>query len=273
MNANTKKYSSRVFICMMLLFAMQHSHSADTVMKVYSLQHRAAEEIQDMLSPLLNADERLIGRLNTLIIKATAQRQKDIQTIIQQLDTPLHNLQITVMQSTHLSADQLNAQASVWVNANNRATGHVDGHFADTRRLTSQKNTQLIRTLEGRPAIIKTGSLHPVQSVEFTASPYGESIRTSTEHIEATTGFRVIPRLSGNKVTLEISPWSGNILRNNTLAISSAHTTLQARLGEWVEIGSSGENSDQLDRGALKYRRSTTEKTLKILLKIDKINH
>ncbi len=257
-----------VFI--LLFVSLNTADATDTVMKVISLQHRSAEEVQSMIKPLLNPQERLIGQINTLIIKASPQRQQEIQDIIQQLDTPLTNLTITVLQSTLLTADELNAQASIHVNIDHTTRGYVDGHFADTRRLKQQKNTQLIRTLEGHPAFIKTGALHPVQSIEYRASPYGKSIRRTTQHIEATTGFKVIPRLSGTRVTLQVSPWSGTLQTNNTLQLSSADTTLHTELGKWVEIARSGENNQNNERGRLKYHYSTSENSVRMLVKVEK---
>lgn len=245
---------------------------ADSVLKVVPLQHRPAEELEQLLAPLLEQDERVVANNAGLIVKATNSRLPQLLALIKKLDAPLSNLLISVRQTRHETADQLNAEADAEFGINTNVHGRIRGHFGDTRSGSQRQDTQVIRTLEGKPAHIKTGQIHPTQTIQLSDSPYGSTFSTHTEFLEATTGFAVVPRLAGDNVILEISPWSDTIQRNGRFATSSADTTIRTRLGEWVEIGRSDSGEDHLEKGYLKHYRSTEQNVQRLLLKVDRID-
>jgi hypothetical protein len=87
--------------------------------------------------------------------------------------------------------------------------------------------------------------------------------------IEASTGFAVTPRLTGNQVTLDIEPWSDTFQRNGHIETQSAHTTLRANLGEWVELAGNADTEQSANRGFNSFNHSTRQNVLRILIKVD----
>ena len=78
------------------------------------------------------------------------------------------------------------------------------------------------------------------------------------------------PRLAGQQAILDVSPWSDKANAQGQLEIQSTQSTLKFNLGEWVELGGIDESSQNSAIGNLANNRQTSEKRLRILVKVDK---
>lgn len=244
------------------------AQAGDSVIEMIALQNRPASEIQPLLAPMLEADEAVSGDGFNLFIKSSPHRLQALRGLIGQLDTRLRNLIISVMQNSHQSAAQLNAEAAIRVSPRSI---RMQGMAGDTRNLEQQTNTQQLRTLEGQAAHIQAGNVRPVESFNLYGNAYGYTgIAGNTQMQEASTGFAVVPRLAGNnEVVVDIEPWSGRFTHNGGVETRNLRTSLRARLGEWLEIGGIHEQQ-QTDRqryNGLNY--STRNRNQSILIKID----
>ena len=264
-----------LFLFLFLSLFSITSLAADTVLEVIPIYNRSASELQPLISPLLEGSERVIANGSNLIIKASPNRIKEIKTLLKNLDTQLTNLTITVLQSRVRSAEDLNASANIKlhapINHPSNTSGRIKGRFAQTEGLRNSESTQLIRTLEGSPARIQTGKVHPIQNIHVYDSGYGyPSVSTNTQLIETSTGFTVTPRLTGNQVTMNITPWSDRLHNDDHIDTQSTNTTIRIKLGEWVEIGSVDKHSQRSSRGLFSRSYSTANNTLRILIKVEK---
>ncbi len=242
---------------------------ADNIIEVIPLKNRPASELQAIIAPLLDENDRIIADGNQLILKTDSQHLASLQRLIHKLDKPLANLTITVIQSNTLSAHDLNQSANIHINLPDKS--YLRGHYGNTQSINNHKSRQIIRTVSGKPAIIKFGKSYPIYNISLWNYGNNQSAYSlNTDWIETTTGFIVIPRLSGNQVTLDIAPWSDR-KNNNNIDTQSASTTLQTRLGQWTELGAINQNGQSQTQGLLKHSRNTQQKTLKILVKVDKI--
>lgn len=242
---------------------------ADTsTLVVIPLQNRPAAEIQNLLAPLLEADEGVSGDGFQLIVKASPARLESIRTLIRSLDTRLHNLIISVLQNSRKTAEQLNAEASISASSSGI---QLHGLSANSRDIASKRNNQQIRTLEGQAAHIRIGQIRPVDNVTIYDSGYGyPSIGVNTQLHEASSGFAVIPRLqANNEVLLDIEPWSEHFLRNGAIARQQVQTSIRTRLGEWIEIGGIA-NTRQIQRhGFNGMNYATRDHESRILIKVE----
>jgi type II secretory pathway component GspD/PulD (secretin) len=261
----------------LLLFLLLSSHvsfAAETVMEIIPLYNRPAAELHPIISPMLEQSERMIANGSKLIVKATPKRLNELRRLIKQLDARLNNLAITVLQSRTKTARGLNASANIRLQTKHspsKLSGHIGGRFAQTEGFNNSDSTQVVRTLEGQAATIRTGKVYPVQNISIYDSGYGQpSVSSNTQFIEATTGFIVTPRLTGNQVTLQITPWSDNLNNRGSFDSHGANTTLRINLAEWVEIGGVDEQSQGRRNGTLSHSYSTSNKHLRILIKVDK---
>ena len=266
-----RKLLSLIFITLLSnsLFA------AETIIEVIPLVSRSASEILPLLSPLLEDTDRVIANGSRLLVKTTPERLGDIIMFIDKLDTPLNNLIITVIQSRHTTAEELNTAARVNLklphNDPLRPSGRITGHYYQTEDQNSSESTQTIRTLEGNAAHITVGKTYPVQNVQIYNSGYGyPAVSTATGLIHATTGFAVTPRLAEQQVILAVSPWSETVNTRGQLETRNAQSTIKINLGEWVELGGIDENSHSSANGNLSTIRQTNQNRLHILVKVDK---
>ena len=238
---------------------------AEPVIEVITVNNRPASEIQPLLLPFLEEYEQLVANGDSLIVKASPERLQAIANLVRKLDNPLTNLQITVMQSRDVSADQLNAGFGVGINVPLDNPGNpnarVDGHYEQSQGHRGTQNSQTVRTLEGVPAQIKVGNVVPITSYQTYHDGYGYPYQDhSTQLVEATTGFTVTPRLVGQQVMLEVSPWSDRFDAYGQIQTQQANTSIRADLGEWVEIGGVDESGQNNGTGVFTYHRGSSSR-------------
>jgi hypothetical protein len=262
------------------------SFADETVIEVIPIFNRPASEIQALLGPMLENTDRVIADGSNLLVKTRPERLGEIIMFIDKLDTPLNNLIITVIQSRHATAEELNAAARANLNLQRnrrlKSSGRISGHYYQTDDQSSNESTQTIRTMEGNTAHITVGKTYPIQNYQIYNFGYGygyPAVSTSTEFIDATTGFAVTPRLveqnpglAEQQVILDVSPWSDNFNRQGQLETRNAQSTIKVNLGEWVELGASDENSHSSINGNLATVRQTNQNKVHILVKVDKAN-
>ena len=266
----------KLILGFILLTTALGSLAEPSVMEIIALQNRTSESVQILITPLLEPQDRVIASGNSLIIRTSPDRLRAIQQLIDKLDTPIQNLIITVVQDRYLTADALNAGAnvrlSVPIDQPSKTRGSIRGHLYQTRDHGSLNNTQTLRTMDGTTAHIKVGRAHPIRQTSIYHPRYGyPEVYSSTEFIEATTGFAVTPRLTGsNQVVLEVSPWSDRMNRYGMIETQGAQTRVRVNLGEWVEIGGVNEDSHYDSSGLLSKSYRSQSDNLHILIKVDK---
>lgn len=237
-----------------------------TVMEIIELGNRPAAEIQTLLQPLLDGNDRVVADGAKLIVKTVPAKLAEIRALIKQLDGPVRNLTISVLQTTSQTAGQLNAEAEA---ALHPERVELRGLIGNTEDLRGQRQQQQLRTAEGQAAYIKTGEIKPIRNVTVYGSNYGGTVLSSTQLLEASSGFAVVPRLAGDgQVTLEISPWS-NQFQNGEIATQAAQTTLRAKLGEWIEIAGNTDQTQAVGRGMTGFNQTTETQATRLLIRVD----
>ena len=249
----------------------------ETVVEVISVYNRPASELQPLLLPLLEPTDQIVANGDSMIVKTTPERLQTITQLIQKLDSPLHNLLISVVQSREMTAAQLNAGINYDINVPlqqpGNPRGRAQGYYGQFQGRNNNQNTQTIRTMDGVPAHIKAGNVVPITNYQVYRDPYGYPYgNRSTQLVEATTGFEVTPRLVGQQVMLDVSPWSDNINSQGQFQTQGANTSIRANLGEWVEIGGVDESGQNSGNTPFAYNRQSGQNNLRILVKVDVVN-
>jgi type II secretory pathway component GspD/PulD (secretin) len=265
---------NKLFFLALFLFSIEGS-ADETVMEIIPLSNRPASEIYPIVAPLLDTSDSLIPNGFNLIVKTTPTKLRELKTVIKKLDNALTNLTITVVQTQDFNAEQLNAGLGIDINlvVNNpsQSQGNVEGHYQQQYRQNNIENQQVLMTLEGTAAHIKVGRHHPIKRTQVYYSIFGERIVSQqTQLIEASTGFVVLPRLNGEQVILEISPWSDTLQGNSNINTQEVTTTLRTHLGEWVEIGAVNQQYNSEATKNLSYQQGSYTKRLRILVKVEK---
>ncbi|MEQ1485401.1 hypothetical protein [Methyloglobulus sp.] len=90
--------------------------------------------------------------------------------------------------------------------------------------------------------------------------------------MEATTGFEVTPRLVGQQVFLDVSPWSDRLNAQRQIQTQEVNTSIKATLGEWVDLGGVNESTQSSGNTPFGYNRQSGQNQLHILVKVDVVN-
>ena len=250
------------------------------VVEVIPLSYRTAEQLIPVLKPLLARDASISGMQNQLVIRTTPANLAEVRKVLATLDAAPRQLLITVRHD---------------------AAGTADGATVlSTRTLDSDLTTRTVQVVEGNRAFIQTGQTVAVPhtdvagfagqratSGQLTGTAPGASGATRgtiaggqvsgwTEYRDVMSGFYILPRVSGDRVTLELDTQHDTAARpEQNLAPGSANrqhaaTVVSGRLGEWIEVGSVARSASE--QGViLGSTRSVSAQNRRILIKVDEI--
>jgi type II secretory pathway component HofQ len=210
--------------------------------EVLTLRHRTADQMLPLLQPLVEPGGALTGTGNQLFLRASPGNAVQIRRLLEQLDRAPRQLLITVRQDrAGESAERsVGADGSVTITTRRSATqigGSGTVEARDARSVGTRSAEQTLRVLEGARAYITMGTAVPFTFRRWLRQPGGGWVVTQdTVFVEAVTGFYVQPQVSGDLVTLDITPEDAT-LRGATVEQTRLATRVQVRLGEWVALG------------------------------------
>ena len=280
----------------LLIFAAL-AWAQSTVLEVIPLRYRAALEVIPVIQPMLAREGSVSGFQGQLVVRTTPANLEEIKRILASIDIPPRQLVITVRQDADIDRSASSAEVSGSVGSE-RARAAIprsrreprggsvvlrDGddrlraevHESDSS--TSERNVQTVRVMEGREAFVRVGQSIPVRERQVRRQVIGgqvvEQIVGGTQYRDVTTGFYVLPRLSGDRVTLDISPQRESLSRQvpGGVNVQNVVTTVSGRLGEWMEIGgivqdARGQQSVLLGRSVSSGRDSG-----RVVVKVDEV--
>ena len=257
-------------IILLILLSIALPLKADMIIETLPLKYRSSDEIIPIITPLLEAEAQLTGIRYKLIIKSTPDNIEDIKAILAEIDVDQTQLLVYVSINNQTKDFKGDVSARVTINSgdtrvqvgepNNNATvsGNIDDKIKyDTRVIESKTRSripkiQMMRVSEGLWANIQTGQAIPIASRKRNADG---TVTETVIYQQLTSGFRVMPRLSGDVVTLTIRPQQQSPSQTGQTVFQSTQmeTTIQGKLGEWMHIGGVGE-TEQTQSSGLTYR-------------------
>lgn len=264
-----------------LAFVLAGPAVADEV-EVIPLQHRTAEQLIPTLRPLVAPGGAVTGMQSSLIIRSTRANIEEIKRVVAALDKAPRRLLISVRQDAGGAAERRSisaggtvsgSQGSVSVGPGAPTGSGVNARVLDSSRTSDERVVQQIQALEGSPAYISVGSSRPVPIRSTTVGPGGTIVSRDVIYQDASTGFTVVPRLSGDRVTLDINPRLESANRVPAGSVSSRQivTSASGRLGEWIELGGASQSSSRDSRGILSRDTATRESSGSVWVKVDEI--
>lgn len=217
--------------------------------EVLTLRWRSAEDLLPLLQPFVEPGGALTGRGSQLFLRASPANRRQIGDLLARLDRAPRQLLITVSQdrSDDGSQRRFGADGSVTVTTR-RSTGALSVEAGNTRSSGTRAATQSVRVLEGRRASLAIGSAIPFTFRQWAVTPQGLTELAGTTYYEAVTGFSVRPHVSGDVVTLELSPEDARFTGSGSER-SALMTTVQGRLGEWIPLGGAELHGESSERG------------------------
>lgn len=227
-----------------LLGSLVHAPLAQQALEIIPLRHRTVEQVLPALQPLLEPGATLSGNRGQLFLRASPSNADDIKRALALIDRRAKRLQISVRLDDTLERERRDLQASGSI-----GSGGVrfSGSAQDSRTSTGERIDQRLQVLEGSQATIFTGR--------------------SNDSRDLQSGFEVVPRLGGGLVHLDIAQQ-----RETGMQAQRLVTSVSARLGEWVEIGGTGQAISRDDRGIASASGRRTSETRRVWVKVESLD-
>lgn len=277
-----------LFCCLPLLALAQQE------MEIIPLKHRTVEQVIPALQPFVEPGGALSGMNNQLILRGSARNRQQIRQALAALDTPPRRLVIRVSQNRDAESRQQGGEVSGNVGLGNnvriiqpsggsapsgaqiemrRGDSNVTTRVYDTRSTRDARSSQMVQVVEGGRAFIQVGQSLPLPLRQVVLGPNGVVVTDSTVYRDIGQGFYAAPQVAGDRVTLEISPQFdtpgnqgyGSV---NTQRVS---TTVSGRLGEWIELGGSGQQAGGRERGSLSVGTSEVRDNRSVWLLVEEL--
>lgn len=266
---------------------------AQQEMEIVPLRHRPVEQVLPILRPLLEPGGVLSGMNDRLILRASRKNREEIKQALAALDTPARSLVVRVTQSREVAMRQRGDEVYGSVGGDDvrivqRPSGGVDGggrveirrngnvvggQIVDTRSARTAGSTQTVQVLEGGRAFINVGQSVPLPMRQVVVGPGGAIVTDSVVYRDVGQGFYAEPRVSGDRVTLEVSPQFDTPGNSGYGSVNTQRlsTTVSGRLGEWIALGGSGQQSSGEERGNLSLGTSDLRDDRGIWLMVEEV--
>jgi len=257
------------------------------------MQNRQVEDVIPILKPLVVEGGTVTGINNKLIVKTTPSNLKQIKQVLAQIDNAPRRLMISVKQDVdgnlNVKEGGVSGRYSTGdVTLESPDTGHggtiIQGKDSDgnvvryrqlqTRSRLEDRNVFRVQALEGNPAYISTGQSVPIPNqTAFVTGGGGVVVQDGVEYRDVESGFYVLPRIQGDKVTLLISSKLSRVTPNQAAIfdIQNVETTANGRLGEWIPVGGATQHfNDSSKRNLISTKRRGQEQR-NVLVKVEEI--
>jgi len=230
-----------------LLFVAANAWSQGTL-EVISLRHRTADQVIPVLQPLLEPGGVMSGQYSSLIVRTSPENLAQIRAALDSIDRPQRRLVISVRFDSASQSARSGAESDVRISSGGSG---ANLRIEDSRSSRVEQVDQRIQVLEGGQATISTGE--------------------SRNYAQANTGIAVMPRVSGNNVTLEIGAQQEAFTRGGAIQGARAVSTVSGRLGEWIDLGGAGSTSMRSDSGILSSRERNASANRGIWVKVEEL--
>lgn len=284
-----KKFTLILLLVCTNFFVVCTNAFAETEFKIFTLQHRFANDLLPFVEPMTGPDGTANGIDNQLIIRASPQRMQEIEALVAKMDAARVNRKITVSTSNNLQSEHERVEASgsakvgkVTIGNNRRAhlsnkhsnkpnSGRVE--VENNSSNTRQTSNQFIQVLDGERAFIRVGQLVPFTQEWVTLTQRYIQVDRFTDWREVTTGFAVRPRTIGDPnsklVELEITPRIARLNNQGYIDFEELTTVIRTSLGSWVDIGGTMQQNDEVSRKILGRQSLSSQQNSNLSVKVE----
>jgi type II secretory pathway component GspD/PulD (secretin) len=157
----------------------------------------------------------------------------------------------------------------------NRPPAGETGGAVTARHETQRANLRTVSSvaaLEGTETFIAIGQSAPVTTTQVTPGWIGPNVVQTTEYRNANTGFYATPRVSGDVVTLDLSPTQQRFSgppSDRRVATAGITTQVSGRLGEWILVGGSNASNRTDTSGLLTWGTRSDEASYSVWVKVE----
>lgn len=248
-----------VFLLVCLVFTTPVLAQQET--EVIALRYRTVDEVLPVLQPLVETGGVVTGMNGQLIVQTSPQNLAQIQKVLAAIDRPARNLVINVTQDRDVTVRDQSVAMSGNINIGDNVRvgvppeampgstdvevrhgdSRVVAHGMNAQGRQESRTDQSVMVMDGGRAFIRIGRSLAVPLRRITRKQGVTTMTESVVYRDIGQGFYAIPRVVGNRVTVEISPQFDNLETSGRGSIETQDltTTVSGRLGEWLELGAS----------------------------------
>lgn len=281
----------RLLILVWLVFSGQAI--SQQVMEIIPLRYRMVEQVLPSLQPFVEPGGALSGMNDQLIVRASRNNIEQIKQALSAIDVPTRRLMIRVSQNRDAVSRQQGAGLSGNVGVGNNVRiiqpssniqgstkievrggdSRVNAQVYDSRSTRDLQASQSVQVVDGGRAFIQIGQSLPMPLRQVVLSPTGWVATDSVVYRDIGQGFYAVPKLVGERVTLEISPQfdSPGDQGYGSVNTQRLSTTVSGRLGEWIELGGSGQQASGNDSRNLGSGSSEMRDNRSVWLRVDEL--
>ena len=243
--------------CLLLLTSLCAQAATQGLPQTY----RTSDELLPVAKSFLGSQGSVSAYGNQLIVNADPTRIEELSALLDQLDRPAKRLLISV------DTSDSNDQATSGYRINGQAQGRVI-HYGTANR---SGGVQQVQASEGTPALIQTGQSVPLTSTSV--GPYGYP-QSQTEYRNVTQGFYVTASVTGDTVHLNISTNNDRVSqeRPDVVNVQSTDTKVSGRLGEWITLAGSNEQTQLNQRGFSQNYATQGRNDMTLRVKVDALD-
>lgn len=267
--------------------------------EIITLRYRNAEQVVPQIQPLLAPGGAITGAGNKLFVRTTGRNLADLRRVLDEIDQAPRRLLISVRHGGERQGEArgggLGGEIAIGRNARVYSSGGeasggrgadieirngesvVRGNAYEAHTSGREDVAQRVQTIEGGRAWISVGQSVPVPQRQRIVTPNGTVTTTSVEYRDIGSGFYVEPRVSGERVTLDVGTAHDRpALSDGSHPPGSADTqrlstTVSGRLGEWIELGGVGQQTAVERNDIARYSTRRTRDDQRIWLRVEEL--
>ncbi|TXH23332.1 MAG: hypothetical protein E6Q99_08120 [Elusimicrobia bacterium] len=259
----------RCLFCLLLLAA--GSVWGQQQLEVIPLRSQTVDKVLPVLLPLVEPGGSLSGMNNQLFLRASSRNRDEIKRALAAIDTPARRLIIRISQNRQAEVERRGASGSAQVTLGGTRRVEAGAQVWDTRSVRRDSGEQSVQTLEGASAFIQVGRSLPVPLRQVVIGPGGVVASETTVYRDVGQGFYAIPRLAGDRVTLDISQQADAAGAGGSVATQRLSTTVSGRLGEWIELGGGGRRATTGERGGISLSTQDVSESRSVWLLVEEL--
>lgn len=243
-------------------------------MEIIELRSRTVEEVLPVLLPLVEPGGTLTGMNNQLFLRASAANRAEIRRALASLDRPAKRLIIRVTEDREVAMASRGATVGGQVVMSGTGSSRIEARVWDSDSGRRSGNAQMVQTMDGGRAFIRAGRSLAIPFRQAVMSPGGAIVSENIVYRDAGQGFYASPRLQGGeRVRIEITQQADQFTggRRGDMVTQSLSTTVQGRLGEWIELGGVGREASGRQEGGFSVGTRDVRDQRSIWLKVEAV--
>jgi type II secretory pathway component GspD/PulD (secretin) len=262
-------------------------------LEIIKLRYRSADQVLPQVTPFVENTGAITGSGYQIFLRASSRNREQIKEIINSLDTPLRRLMITVKQDGGKDISRSGVGISGNVGDGNtriiqrstvspgttiemkRGDDSLKARVYGTEGNSSDKVSQQVQVLEGGEAFIQVGQSLPIPLRQVVLTSTGAIVSETMVYRDIGSGFYAAPTVSGDYVTLDISPTRDSQSHSieGAVNIQRLSTKVSGRLGEWIELGGTNLDNTNENSNTTQYSSTTRKEKQRVLLRIEELPH